>query len=186
MHSCKLENRTLWKDGISSYGDKLLEEAVYALHRGDIETIFAETESEDVKRFNRLATKKIEIREPESVQDPVPQWPSYIDDINPYEYVADKHMRLIEERGYADNSDEYHTRAARIAQELELFEQKGLLPVLKTCIFIVNRLTSKNAVWGVGRGSSVASYVLYVIGVHDVDSVSYNLDIEEFLGESND
>jgi DNA polymerase III alpha subunit len=36
-------------------------------------------------------------------------------------------------------------------------------------------------VWGVGRGSSVASYVLFLIGVHRIDSMKYNLDYKEFL-----
>ena len=34
---------------------------------------------------------------------------------------------------------------------------------------------------GVGRGSSVASYILYLIGVHRIDSIKYNLDWKEFL-----
>jgi DNA polymerase III alpha subunit len=38
-----------------------------------------------------------------------------------------------------------------------------------------------NIVLGVGRGSSVASYVLYLLGVHRVDSLKYDLDIKEFL-----
>jgi len=42
-------------------------------------------------------------------------------------------------------------------------------------------MRKNNLVWGIGRGSSVASYVLYLIGVHKVDSVKYNLDIKEFL-----
>jgi DNA polymerase III alpha subunit len=42
-------------------------------------------------------------------------------------------------------------------------------------------MRENNVVWGVGRGSSVASYVLYLLGVHKIDSIKYNLDIEEFL-----
>jgi DNA polymerase III alpha subunit len=42
-------------------------------------------------------------------------------------------------------------------------------------------MRKENIVWGVGRGSSVASYVLYLIGVHKIDSLYYNLDVEEFL-----
>ena len=36
-------------------------------------------------------------------------------------------------------------------------------------------------IWGVGRGSSTASYVLYLLGVHRIDSMYYDLDPEEFL-----
>ena len=41
--------------------------------------------------------------------------------------------------------------------------------------------TEKNSSWGVGRGSSVSSYCLYLIGIHMVDSIKYNLDIQEFF-----
>ncbi len=74
----------------------------------------------------------------------------------------------------------------RLVIELELFKQNDMLPVLKTMKYIVDTLRSNGIVWGVGRGSSVASYVLYLIGVHKVDSVKYNLPIEEFFkGEQN-
>ena len=42
-------------------------------------------------------------------------------------------------------------------------------------------LKTNSIVWGVGRGSSVASYVLFLLGVHKIDSVKYNLDWREFL-----
>jgi DNA polymerase III alpha subunit len=42
-------------------------------------------------------------------------------------------------------------------------------------------MRKNSLVWGVGRGSSVASYVLFLIGIHKIDSIKYNLNIEEFL-----
>ncbi len=74
----------------------------------------------------------------------------------------------------------------RLVTEVERFKQNNMLSVLKTMKYIVDTLRANNIVWGVGRGSSVASYVLYLIGVHKVDSVKYNLPIEEFFkGEQN-
>lgn len=74
----------------------------------------------------------------------------------------------------------------RIMQELKLFRQHNMIPVLKTMKYIVDTLRANNVVWGVGRGSSVASYVLHVIGVHKIDSIKYNIPIEEFFkGEQN-
>lgn len=62
-----------------------------------------------------------------------------------------------------------------------------MIPILKTMKFIVDTLRANNIVWGVGRGSSVASYALYLMGVHRVDSVKYNLPINEFFkGEYNE
>jgi DNA polymerase III alpha subunit len=69
----------------------------------------------------------------------------------------------------------------RVSQELELFISKGMFDVLYVMKYIVDTLREHNVVWGVGRGSSVASYVLHIIGVHKIDSVKYNIPIEEFF-----
>ena len=72
-------------------------------------------------------------------------------------------------------------RKARVEEELGLFKARNLYPILQLLIYIVDTMRKHNLVWGVGRGSSVASYCLYLIGVHKIDSVKYNLDIKEFL-----
>jgi DNA polymerase III alpha subunit len=74
----------------------------------------------------------------------------------------------------------------RLIQEIQLFQRHNMIPVLKTMKYIVDTLRANNIVWGVGRGSSVASYVLHIIGVHKIDSIKYNIPIEEFFkGETN-
>lgn len=69
----------------------------------------------------------------------------------------------------------------RVEMELELYSARNLFPVLQLMIYIVETMRKNNVVWGVGRGSSVASYCLYLLGVHKVNSLKYNLDIHEFL-----
>ena len=69
----------------------------------------------------------------------------------------------------------------RVEEELELFRQHNMVTLLKYLKYLVDTMRSNNIVWGVGRGSSVASYVLYLLGVHKVDSIKYKLDIKEFL-----
>ena len=69
----------------------------------------------------------------------------------------------------------------RISIELEMYRTRNLYPILQVLIYIIDTMRKHNIVWGVGRGSSVASYVLYILGVHKVDSLKYNLDIKEFL-----
>ena len=74
----------------------------------------------------------------------------------------------------------------RLLDELTLFQQHNMIPVLKTMKYVVDTLRENKVVWGVGRGSSVASYVLYLIGVHKIDSIKYKLPIEEFFkGDTN-
>jgi DNA polymerase III alpha subunit len=69
----------------------------------------------------------------------------------------------------------------RILIEYKLFEQKGFTKVLKFLIYFVDVLRSNNIVWGVGRGSSVSSFCLFLIGIHKINPLFYNLDYREFL-----
>jgi hypothetical protein len=69
----------------------------------------------------------------------------------------------------------------RVTLELELFIQHGMFDLLVYLKYLVDTMRQNNIVWGVGRGSSVASFVLYLLGVHKVNSIKYALDIHEFL-----
>lgn len=69
----------------------------------------------------------------------------------------------------------------RVACELSEFNRLSMLPLLRWCKYFVDTCTENNILWGVGRGSSVSSYVLYLIGVHRIDSIRYKLDWKEFL-----
>ena len=64
---------------------------------------------------------------------------------------------------------------------MTMFEERKMMNVLRFLIYLVDSMRKNKIVWGVGRGSSVASYVLFLIGIHKVNSLKYNLDIKEFL-----
>jgi DNA polymerase III alpha subunit len=69
----------------------------------------------------------------------------------------------------------------RCGQELLLFQERHLFDLLRYLKYLVDTMRSHNMIWGVGRGSSVASYVLYLLGVHRIDSMFYDLEPTEFL-----
>ena len=69
----------------------------------------------------------------------------------------------------------------RVGEELILYQERDLFDLLRYLKYLIDILRKNNIVWGVGRGSSVASYVLFLIGVHKIDSLYYNLNIDEFL-----
>ncbi len=69
----------------------------------------------------------------------------------------------------------------RCGQELLLFQERNLFDLLRYLKYLVDTLQANRMIWGVGRGSSVASYVLYLLGVHRIDSIFYELDPSEFL-----
>lgn len=69
----------------------------------------------------------------------------------------------------------------RAGEELLLFQERNMFMLLKYLKYLIDQLRKNNIVWGVGRGSSVSSFVLFLIGVHKINSLYYDLDIHEFL-----
>ena len=69
----------------------------------------------------------------------------------------------------------------RVGQELLMYQERGLFDLLRYLKYLVDLMTENRLIWGVGRGSSVASYVLYLLKVHRIDSMYYELDPAEFL-----
>lgn len=93
----------------------------------------------------------------------------------PDKYKAlDIHAYLLE---LCDSEEEKE----RVELEYAMFSERELIPLLQFLVYIVHHMRWSKTVWGVGRGSSVASYCLYLMGVHKVDSIKYDLPIEEFL-----
>jgi DNA polymerase III alpha subunit len=69
----------------------------------------------------------------------------------------------------------------RAGQELLLFQERDLFNLLRYLVYLVDTMRENCVIWGVGRGSAVSSYVLYLLGVHRINSLFYDLDPEEFL-----
>lgn len=104
---------------------------------------------------------------------------SSTDDINwnmPSEYCN------LDVRNYIiSNNTLNKLQLVRVDLELNEFEQRNLTDLLRFLVYFIDTVRTNNIVYGVGRGSSIASYVLYLLKVHRIDSLKYNLDIKEFL-----
>ncbi len=96
--------------------------------------------------------------------------PEHYKELNIEEYISKKLPEDVSKKA-----------VERISIELEMYRARNLYPVLRVLIYIIDTMRKHDIVWGVGRGSSVASYVLYILGIHKIDSLKYNLDIKEFL-----
>ena len=112
----------------------------------------------------------------------------------PPDYDIESYDRMQQENWYMP--DEYKTfdiaeyvlglcktevELQRVGQELLLFYERNLENLLRYMKYMVDTLRKNNVVMGLGRGSSTASYVLYLLGVHKINSIYYDLPIEEFL-----
>jgi DNA polymerase III alpha subunit len=106
---------------------------------------------------------------PASTDEAIKQWniPVEYEQLDLDMYFAEK-VTTIEE-------------AMRIVEELALFRERGLIPMLRFMIYLVQLMKDNNIVWGVGRGSSVSSFLLFLAGLHQINPVKYNLDIKEFI-----
>jgi hypothetical protein len=69
----------------------------------------------------------------------------------------------------------------RVATELQMMRDRGMEDFLRLMIYIIDTFALKNVVHGIGRGSACASLVLFLIGVHLVDPIEYDIPISEFL-----
>ena len=96
--------------------------------------------------------------------------PDKYKELNVYEYVLGKLETPAED-----------STMKRVWEELDEFKKRDMHNLLRYMIYLVDFMRANNIVWGVGRGSSVASYVLYLIGIHKVNSIQYGLDYREFL-----
>lgn len=76
---------------------------------------------------------------------------------------------------------ESNAELQRCGQELLMFQERNLFDLLRYLKYLVDTMTQHRLIWGVGRGSSVASFVLYKLGVHRINSLHYELDPAEFL-----
>ena len=69
----------------------------------------------------------------------------------------------------------------RCGEELLMYMERDLFDLLRYMVYLVDTMELNNVIWGVGRGSSVSSYVLFKLRVHRIDSMFYKLDPGEFL-----
>lgn len=103
------------------------------------------------------------------------------DHINQIDWFIPEEYKNFDIVNFLLNQTQNKEQHQRVLEELELFIQYNMLEVLIYIKYLVDTMRANNIVWGVGRGSSVASYILYLIGIHKIDPIKYNLDINEFL-----
>jgi DNA polymerase III alpha subunit len=167
--------------GVPRFSNRDLTDMIYSGHVDKCHVVLCDP-SDDIDKFNAAMqdqhlpelTKYIALDVDQKTFDGALQseWfmPDEYKDINVYEYVL----------GKAETPCPQHVQD-RIWQELDAFRERGMKDLLRYMIYLVDYMREHDIVWGVGRGSSVASYVLYLIGVHKIDSIKYELDWREFL-----
>lgn len=180
MEYTELKDRILWFDGDSSVKSDTINELV--LSGIPLYDIFVDEETDEIKQYNKLVPSDKQIHIKDKLNSFETEWkiPKEYFDIDLSEFFFNKFKDEIDLN--KDASDMWiATRARRIVYELKQFKESDKTEMLYVLIYIINTLNTNDQAWGIGRGSSVSSYLLYLIGVHDIDSVKYDLDFSDFL-----
>lgn len=175
----ELTDRYLCYDGSSIYKTSSPR---FLTHIFNNRVKFVDDETEDIIKFNDLVERDEEIHLKQNIEVVEPKWliPKEYQEIDIEEVLTEMHKLKFQ------NSTSFVMRQQRLKDELQLYHKLGYYDVLKTALFIIISLEENNVVWGVGRGSSVSSYVLFILGLHDIDSFKYDIPISDFLREDSD
>jgi len=146
---------------------------LYKGQLGYLDQIFTEPTEDVIKLFKNLELKQKQLDPYENL--------SGFDEANQCNWFVPNEVTEfpIVEWLYSQCTTE--EERVRVDEEITAFVEHGMFDLLFCLKHIVDTLRANNIVWGVGRGSSVASYVLYLLGVHKINSIKYNLDWREFL-----
>lgn len=174
MLKTQLKGRAVWYDGVVEVDPIDLPRML--LSGVPLEKLAVTQVTDEVRRLNKTSEHPIGTKSDASLEAYPPRWslPDRYKYLNLDEYLeglADKVKR----------DELYERRLARLAEEIDLFLRLGLHDVLRGLIYVVEELTRQGAVWGVGRGSSCSSYLLYLIGLHEVDPVRFDIPITDFI-----
>lgn len=172
---------------IDKYGqvhvtEKEAFDALYSGKLNHLDNLFFETDT--VNQFNKsLDLNKDNIKKIKTISN-IEEDIDFFDEANQCDwFMPENYFPNLVEHLYS--LCQTNTEKDRVDQELKLFIQHGMFDLLFYLKYLVDTMRQHKIVWGVGRGSSVSSYVLYLLGIHKIDSIKYNLDINEFLGEKN-
>jgi len=156
-------------------------EIIDTLYQGKIESVpnMVFEQCKEIKEYNdsakSLGTDQLRLYQPQDCT--IEEFDSNLQSIwfIPEEY---KNKDILT---YCLSLCENKDQEERVKEEYEEFKKRDMIPLLQFLLYLVEFMRKEKIIWGVGRGSSVASFVLFLIGIHKINPIQYNLDWKEFL-----
>lgn len=177
----ELADRTLWFDGDMTIKPSQLYDVMAEIDPAQVGHICVEQMTDEIEQYNSLASSDERIHTKHELGNISTKWmiPEEFRNLDVLKHVT----QVLEQHRVQEEftEEEYLDRYERLLVEYKEFKRLKLMPLLRTLIYVINTFERDSVVWGPGRGSSVSSYLLYLIGVHDVDSVFFELEISDFM-----
>jgi DNA polymerase III alpha subunit len=136
----------------------------------------------EVEQFNAQVPEELEIKldQPEPISlDFRWQLPDEYLTMDLWERIAAAYIKREDELAYSVQEED--EALCRMEEEYDEIKQRGMIEFVKTVIYVIDTFRANNVVWGVGRGSSCASYVLFLLGLHSVDCIKLQVPAAEFF-----
>lgn len=172
--SIRVDDYLLWPDGSISVDPSKVIDFIFKLS-DKTNRLFVTSITPDIEAYNSVSEHHLKIKTKADLDFP-PKWklPDHYKNLDLDDYL----YGLVE---HIEKDVLYDKRVERLSNEIFLFNKLNLGDVLRTLIYSIDVMKEKNVIWGVGRGSSCSSYLLFLLGLHEVDSVKYEIDITDFL-----
>jgi DNA polymerase III alpha subunit len=87
----------------------------------------------------------------------------------------------IDVRTWCLDKCKYQEERDRVDLEINEMLTRDMIPIMRHLIYCVDAWRNNGVFWGVGRGSSVCSFVLYLIGINRINPMEHGLVITEWL-----
>ena len=96
-------------------------------------------------------------------------------------WLMPENYKNLDIEKYLNNLTTTEEEKQRVAKEIELYKKFDLLNLLRYLKFLKDVADKYQIILGVGRGSSCASFCLFLLKIHRINSLKFGLEIEEFL-----
>ena len=164
--------------GVPRFTNHDLIDMIYSGHIDKCHVVLCDP-SDDIDEFNKVA-EECGIS-PLTKYIPLDVNQTEFDNALQSEWFMPEKYKNLNIHNYILTKAEEGKETERAALELGEFEDRGMLDLLRYMVYLVDFMRENKIIWGVGRGSSVASFVLYLIGIHKINPIQYELDWQEFL-----
>ena len=164
--------------GIPRFSNKDLLDMIYTGHIDKCHVVLCDP-NDDIEKFN--------VHAEENGLDTLKKYVPLDVDKNTFdgvcqgEWFMPDEFKQMDVANYVIGKCKAPEEIQRVEEEFRAFEKRDMLNLLRYMVYLVDHMRKNNIVWGVGRGSSTASYVLFLIGIHKINSIQFGLDWREFL-----
>ena len=165
-------------NGIPIFSNKNLIDMIYTGHADKCHVVLCDP-NDEIEEFNNHAKDFGTLELKKYIPLDVDQ--KDFDGVCQSEWFMPEAYKNLDIYSFLESKCKSEEEIKRLDEEYIEFEKRDMLNLLRYMVYLVDFLRENKIVWGVGRGSSVASYVLYLIGVHRINSIQFHLDWREFL-----